>query len=130
MATKKAPTTQTTPTAMRRCIGSSRFGIEAHEVPENEFPTQPSVKDGLGRMCRPHWTEYTRALPKASVARKAAEAEAAPAVEPEPEPAAEAPAHEHTLAAWLVGEGEPIEAPPPRRTRRAKTVVEPEVVAG
>ena len=40
-----------------------------------------SAKDGLGRMCRSHWTEYTRALRKASVASKAAEAGAvAPSV--------------------------------------------------
>ena len=50
----------------RRCIGSTTFGIEAHDAPIEDFPVQPSQKDGLGRMCRPHWTEYTRALRKAS----------------------------------------------------------------
>ena len=65
-----AMTTQDTTIPMRRCIGSTRFGIEAHETPENEFPVQPSAKDGLGRMCRRHWTAYTRALRKASVARE------------------------------------------------------------
>lgn len=65
----------------RRCIGSAKFGIEAHEAPVTEFPAQPSQKDGLGRMCKPHWNAYTNALRKASIARKAAEA--APA-DPEP----------------------------------------------
>jgi hypothetical protein len=70
----------------RRCIGSARFGIEAHEAPITEFPAQPSQKDGLGRMCKTHWNAYTDALRKASIARKAAEAEAETA-EPEPVPA-------------------------------------------
>ena len=61
------------PAPMRRCIGSATFGIEAHEAPENEFPTQPGQKDGLGRMCHAHWRQYTNALRKASIARKAAE---------------------------------------------------------
>ena len=69
-------------TDMRKCIGSAKFGIEAHEAPVTEFPAQPSQKDGLGRMCKPHWNAYTNALRKAALARKAAE-EAAPA-EPEP----------------------------------------------
>ena len=60
---------------MRRCIGSTKFGIEAHDAPISEFPVQASQKDGLGRMCKPHWTAYTRALRKASVDK------AAPAVE-------------------------------------------------
>jgi hypothetical protein len=59
---------------MRRCIGSAKFGIEAHEVPVTEFPAQPSQKDGLGRMCKTHWNAYTNALRKAALARKAAEA--------------------------------------------------------
>jgi hypothetical protein len=69
---------------MRRCIGSAKFGIEAHEAPAADFPVQPSQKDGLGRMCKVHWNAYTNALRKASIARKAAEPEAA---EPEPVPA-------------------------------------------
>lgn len=40
---------------MRKCIGSAKFGIGAHEAPPDEFPAQPSQKDGLGRMCKPHW---------------------------------------------------------------------------
>ena len=72
---------------MRKCIGTAKFGIEAHEAPVTDFPAQPSQKDGLGRMCKPHWNQYTSALRKAALARKAAEdaaaTEAAP-VEPEP----------------------------------------------
>ena len=56
--------------AMRKCIGSAKFGIEAHEAPPEDFPTQPSQKDGLGRMCKPHWNAYTSALRKAALARK------------------------------------------------------------
>jgi hypothetical protein len=59
---------------MRRCIGSERFGIEAHKAPVTQFPAQPSQKDGLGRMCKPHWNQYTSGLRKAALARKAAEA--------------------------------------------------------
>ena len=39
---------------MRKCIGSARFGIEAHDAPVTDFPAQPSQKDGLGRMCKTH----------------------------------------------------------------------------
>jgi len=56
---------------MRRCIGSAKFGIEAHEAPVTDFPAQPSQKDGLGRMCKPHWNAYTNALRKAALARAA-----------------------------------------------------------
>ena len=73
-------------TEMRRCIGSKTFGIEPHEAPVADFPAQPSQKDGLGRMCKPHWRQYTNALRKAALARKAAQADAPPA---EPEPAAD-----------------------------------------
>jgi len=58
---------------LRKCIGSARFGIEAHEAPVEDFPVQPSQKDGLGRMCKVHWNQYTTALRKAALARKAAE---------------------------------------------------------
>lgn len=111
MATKKDATTQTT-SGMRRCIGSATFGIEPHEAPVDDFPVQSSAMDGLGRMCNSHWTAYTRALRKASVARKAAEASEVAAVEVAPEPVAEP------------------ESPTPRRTRRAKAVLEPETIAG
>jgi len=121
---------QDTTIVMRRCIGSTRFGVEAHEAPENEFPAQPSQKDGLGRMCHTHWRHYTNALRRASVARKAAEALARKAPEAsEPDAAPGAPAHEHTLGASLVGEGEPIESGAPRRVRRPKAQAEPEADA-
>jgi hypothetical protein len=74
-------------TDMRKCIGSAKFGIEAHEAPVTEFPAQPSQKDGLGRMCKTHWNQYTNALRKASLARKAAEAPAGPEPVAEAEPA-------------------------------------------
>ena len=60
---------------LRRCIGSAKFGIEAHDAPPEDFPVQPSQKDGLGRMCKPHWNQYTTALRKAALARKAADAD-------------------------------------------------------
>jgi len=82
-------TTDATTTALRRCIGSAEFEIEAHEAPPDAFPAQPSQKDGLGRMCKPHWNQYTSALRKAALARKAAEVEVATDVAPtQPEPAA------------------------------------------
>ena len=62
---------------MRKCIGSAKFGIEAHEAPVGDFLAQPSQKDGLGRMCKPHWSQYTKNLRKAALARKAAEGGAA-----------------------------------------------------
>jgi hypothetical protein len=74
-----------TAAGMRRCIGSAKFGIEAHKAPVDDFPVQASAKDGLGRMCKPHWTEYTRELRKASVARKAeVDAATEPVADPEP----------------------------------------------
>jgi hypothetical protein len=66
---------------VRRCIGSARFGIEGHDAPIADFPSQPSQKDGLGRMCKTHWNAYTAGLARDAKARKqAAEAEAAPPV--------------------------------------------------
>ena len=56
---------------LRRCLGSARFGIEAHELPPDDFPVQPSQRDGLGRMCKTHWNQYTKALRKAALAHKA-----------------------------------------------------------
>jgi hypothetical protein len=60
---------------LRRCIGSARFGIEAHDAPLADFPTQPSQKDGLGRMCKLHWNVYTAGLARDAKARKAAKAD-------------------------------------------------------
>jgi hypothetical protein len=71
---------------LRKCIGSAKFGIEAHEAPVDDFPAQPSQKDGLGRMCKPHWNQYTSALRKAALARRAADDGAPSEVAPtEPE---------------------------------------------
>ncbi len=61
---------------LRKCIGSNRFGIEAHEAPVADFPVQPSQKDGLGRMCKPHWNQYTAGLARDRKARIATEAAA------------------------------------------------------
>lgn len=66
---------------LRRCIGSERFGIEPHDAPVDDFPKQPSQKDGLGRMCKTHWNQYTAGLARDAKARKAA------AAAPEPDPA-------------------------------------------
>ena len=72
-------------TTVRRCIGSARFGIEPHDAPVDDFPKQPSQKDGLGRMCKTHWNEYTAGLARDAKARKTAEPNvaAAPAANPE-----------------------------------------------
>jgi hypothetical protein len=59
---------------LRNCIGSTRFGIEPHEAPVEDFPKQPSQKDGLGRMCKLHWNQYTAGLARDAKTRKAATA--------------------------------------------------------
>jgi hypothetical protein len=66
----------------RKCIGSAKFGIEAHEAPVGDFPAQPSQKDGLGRICKPHWNQYTKELRKAALARKASDGGVATEVAP------------------------------------------------
>jgi hypothetical protein len=101
---------------MRKCIGSAKFGIEAHEAPVGDFPTQPSQKDGLGRMCKPHWNQYTTALRKAALARKAAEGGVATEVaSTESDPAAaKARAAKKPVAA------KPARKPEPIRTRPAR----------
>ena len=65
---------------LRRCLGSAKFGIEPHDAPVEDFPKQPSQKDGLGRMCKPHWNACTTALRKAALERRAAQAEAPPGI--------------------------------------------------
>ncbi len=57
----------------RKCIGSARFGIEPHDAPIEDFPKQPSQRDGLGRMCKTHWNQYTAGLARDAKTRKAAE---------------------------------------------------------
>jgi hypothetical protein len=75
---------------LRTCVGSTRFGIEAHEAPVDGFPKQPSQPDGLGRMCKPHWKAYTAGLRQDALARKAAaEGPLAEAASSEPEPTGE-----------------------------------------
>ena len=69
---------------LRKCIGSARFGIEAHEAPRADFPGQPSQKDGLGRMCKTHWNQYTAGLARDAKARKAAAEDASASVESKP----------------------------------------------
>ena len=73
---------------LRKCIGSARFGIEPHEASVVDFPVQPSQRDGLGRMCKPHWNQYTAGLARDAKARKAADDVAATgegsALAPEP----------------------------------------------
>ena len=93
---------------LRKCIGSAKFGIEAHGAPVGDFPAQPSRKDGLGRMCKPHWNQYTSALRKAALARKAAEGGAATEAAPT--------------------ESEPVEAPKPNlpQGKRKRKVAAPE----
>jgi hypothetical protein len=111
-----------TPDGMRRCIGSTTFGIEAHDAPVIDFPVQPSQKDGLGRLCKPHWKEYVTALRKRALERKAAEAATEPTVQSEAaarvatKRAARvaAKAAEHTEAVPAAGES------PGPKARRAK----------
>ncbi len=63
--------TDETTTSLRRCSGSARFGIEAHEAPVEEFPRQRSQRNGLGRMCRAHWNAYTAGLARDAKTRQA-----------------------------------------------------------
>jgi len=69
---------------LRKCIGSARFGIEPHEAAVEDFPKQPSQKDGLGRMCKPHWNQYTAGLARDAKARKAAMTAKSEEAAPEP----------------------------------------------
>lgn len=62
---------------LRRCNGSTPFEIEPHEAPIDDFPKQPSQKDGLGRMCKTHWNAYTAGLARDAKVRKASEPTAA-----------------------------------------------------
>ncbi len=67
---KRAAARPFTAVDLRKCIGSAKFGIEAHDAPPADFPVQPSQKDGLGRMCKPHWKEYVRGLTRDAKARR------------------------------------------------------------
>ena len=104
-------------TDMRRCIGSGRFGIEAHDAPVEDFPVQPIQRDGLGRMCKPHWNQYTAGLARDAKIRKAADAEnadRAAGVDGEPGKATSAPRRR------AAGKPEPIRT---RAKRAAKVAV-------
>jgi hypothetical protein len=107
---------------MRRCIGSTKFGIEAHEAPADEFPAQPSQKDGLGRMCKPHWNQYTKALRKAALARTADGAVATEEAPTEPDRAAvaapKAVGGKTARRAWAA-KPEPIRTRAPRLRQEA-----------
>ncbi len=117
---------------LRRCIGSARYGIAPHEAPPEDFPSQPSQKDGLGRMCKPHWNQYTTALRKATLARKAADGEVVTEVVTEVAPTESEPAG----VASRKGVGgrrakearaakpEPIRTRAPRGRRKAETVAD------
>jgi hypothetical protein len=96
---------------VRRCIGSARFGIEPHDAPVAEFPSQPSQKDGLGRMCKTHWNAYTAGLARDAKERRAATVAKAAAVVAEPPVASE-----------------PVPAKANERRRKAKPVDEAGVI--
>ena len=94
---------------LRRCIGSARFGIEPHDAPVEDFPSQPSQKDGVGRMCKTHWNQYTAGLARDAKAREVAVTDGdAPAADVSTNEATEAPT-------------EP--APKPARRVKSPTVV-------
>jgi len=94
---------------LRNCIGSAKFGIEAHEAPVGDFPIQPSQKDGLGRMCKPHWTEYTRALRASTLGRQ-----------PAPAAVAEVDRARADKVAAKARAPKPAKKPEPIRTRPAR----------
>ena len=115
-------------TTLRTCIGSVRFGIESHDAPIEDFPAQPSQRDGLGRLCKPHWREYTNALRNAALARKAADADPvvvlarAAVAEREAEPGRAAPRPRRTAKA---PKPEPIRTRPARgRKTEGEQIVE------
>ena len=117
---------------LRTCIGSTRFGIEAHEAPVEDFPVQPSQKDGLGRMCKVHWNQYTTALRKAAVAAKAAEGDAVAPTESEPGVAAPEGSGGRKAKGARAAKPEPIRTRVPRGGRKSEPVADaqPERAAG
>ncbi len=97
---------------LRKCIGSARFGIEPHDAPVDAFPKQPSQKDGLGRMCKTHWNEYTAGLARDAKARKAAEPDVAEAPAADLEAAVEGEAKATRKAKRTPAAAKAVEAPP------------------
>jgi len=104
-------------TTLRKCIGSARFGIEPHEAPVEDFPRQPSQKDGLGRMCAVHWRSYTAGLARDAKARKAA-------AEPEAEAIEQAPVEPAPVNQVAVKPA-PADEPKPARSRTRRAHAEP-----
>src|SRR5438552_14630191 len=100
----------TTMAELRRCIGSERFGIQPHDAPIEDFPRQPSQKDGVGKMCKVHWNQYTAGLARDAKARKAAEASVAVTEEPDA----------GTAEASVTAVPDEAAKPTPKRRRRAK----------
>jgi hypothetical protein len=99
-------------TDLRKCLGSARFGIEAHDAPPEDFPVQPSQRDGLGRMCKTHWNQYTAGLARDAKTRTAADGAAV----------AEAPAKEPAALERWTAKAARTAMPEPIRTRPARTV--------
>src|SRR5215212_5825487 len=89
---------------LRKCIGSKRYLIEPHEAPVEDFPKQPSQKDGLGRMCKTHWNEYTAGLAREAKARKAATGGTAEPAPPAPVKPASAPKQKRAKGAVVTAE--------------------------
>src|SRR2546427_9979020 len=106
----------TTMAEMRRCIGSERFGIEAHDAAIEDFPKQPSQKDGLGRMCKTHWNQYTAGLARDAKAKKAA----ATSVEEGGTPVTEG-TEAGTAEASVTAITDQAATSEPKRSRRAKS---------
>ena len=104
---------------IRRCIGSERFGIEAHDAPIEAFPKQPSQPGGLGRMCSEHWRAYTRGLSRDAKSRTAAATteESVTPVAVTPVAVTEEADEEASVSA-VTGEAATSE---PKRRRRAKS---------
>jgi hypothetical protein len=115
-ASEGATTMAEETTTLRRCIGSARFGIEPHEAPVEDFPAQPSQKDGLGRMCRVHGNAYTAGLARDAKARKAADA--APATEDEATAQEQPPSKPTDLEQPAAEPNDPEQPAARKRTRR------------
>ena len=75
-------TTETT-TELRRCIGSTRFGIEAHEAPRRRLP-RPAQPEGRPRA--DVQAPLARVHERAAQGRGGAEVRRPPRHRPEPEP--------------------------------------------
>ena len=118
-------------TSLRRCVGSAKFGIAAHEAPVEEFPAQRSQKDGLGRMCKTYWSQYTRAVRTGSLEAKAAAATPARTVPTNgAKPPTKVKAKAALAAAPRVRERQPGPAVGGRPTGEPRVAVAEEATAG